>query len=111
MFKKLGLVALTSAAAVLLISSSPANENRQFLLFAKSDSAVIEQAFIQFIAKYGRAYASKYELPERYKVFKKNYDMIMAHNSRSDVTFKMGLNQFSDRFDHEMPQSSVQVDE
>lgn len=110
MFKKLGLVGLASAAAVLLISTSPAlKEGKSF--FAKSENAEVEQAFIQFIAKYGRSYASKHELPERFKIFQKNYETIMAHNTRSDVSFKMGVNQFADRFEHEMPQSSVQVDE
>ena len=34
-----------------------------------SSNPEIEQAFIQFIAKYGKSYASKDELPLRYEQF------------------------------------------
>ena len=43
-------------------------------------------------------------MPERYAVFKRNYAMIQAHNSRGEeVTFKMAVNQFADRYESELP--------
>ena len=35
-----------------------------------------EHAFIQFIAKYGKSYAAKSELPKRFEAFQKNYEMV-----------------------------------
>ena len=52
-------------------------------------------AFISFVGTYGRSYASKQHLDERYGIFKENLTKIEKHNS-SDAPFRMAVNQFSD---------------
>ena len=52
-------------------------------------------AFMQFLAKYGKTYASKSDMGSRLKIFLANFDKIKAHNSQEDA-YKMGVNQFSD---------------
>ena len=52
-------------------------------------------AFISFVGTYGRSYARKQHLGERYGIFKENLTKIEKHNS-SDALFRMAVNQFSD---------------
>ncbi len=108
MFKKLALVAVASALAAFLLISTPTKQGTQLFTGGEQE---IEKAFIQFIAKYGRSYASKAEVPQRYEVFKATYKMIEEHNAREDVSFKMGVNQFADRLPKELPQSGIKVDD
>jgi hypothetical protein len=51
--------------------------------------------YISFLANYGRSYANKQHLDERYEIFKENLAKIEKHNS-SDPPFLMAVNQFSD---------------
>ncbi len=53
-------------------------------------------AFAQFIAQYGRSYASKDTVEERFNIFSLNYDKIKSHNTNATKTFEMGLNEFAD---------------
>jgi len=55
-----------------------------------------QAAFAQYIAEYGRSYASKDTVEERFNIFSANFDKIMAHNSNENRTFSMGLNEFAD---------------
>lgn len=59
-------------------------------------------AFAEFIAQYGRSYASKDTAEERFEIFSVNYDKIMAHNSNEDKTYEMGFNSFSDMTNEEL---------
>ena len=45
----------------------------------------VEQAFIQYIAKYGKSYSSKEETLKRFEAFSENFKMIQAHNEKSDA--------------------------
>ena len=49
-------------------------------------------AFTEFLAIYGRSYASKSEINDRFGVFSANFDEIKAHNSRPESGFEMGIN-------------------
>ena len=55
-----------------------------------------QQAFVQFIAKYGKTYASKTDMGTRFEIFSENYDVIKQHNSQENEAYKMGVNQFTD---------------
>lgn len=52
-------------------------------------------AFMQFLAQYGKTYATKSDMTSRFSIFSENYDRMTAHNSASDK-FKMGVNHFFD---------------
>lgn len=54
-----------------------------------------EAAFINFLARYGKTYASKGDMAGRFEVFSQNYDAVQAHNSAGE-RYQMGINQFSD---------------
>lgn len=100
-FRKLVIVG-TVATACLVASAffSTSSVSSGTSLFTGKDSEV-EQAFVQFIAKYGRSYASKSEIPKRFKVFAKNYAMVKAHNSKPDALYTMEMNRFSDMTDED----------
>jgi C1A family cysteine protease len=52
------------------------------------------QAFMHFLARYGKTYSSKGELVKRFGIFVKNIEAVAVHNKGSG--FKKGVNQFSD---------------
>lgn len=55
---------------------------------------------MQFLATYGRSYASKEDVTHRFNTFSANYDRIMEHNANYDH-FEMAINQFTDLTDEE----------
>ena len=63
-----------------------------------------QAAFAQFIAEYGRSYASKETAEQRFKIFSQNYDKIMTHNADPSKTYEMGLNDFADMTVDELKQ-------
>ena len=71
--------------------------------FLDSSDPEIQQALIQFIARHGKSYASKDELPLRYELFSKMYNMVKTHNAlENNTSFKMEINAFADRASYEM---------
>ncbi len=58
--------------------------------------------FMQFLARYGRSYASKSDFDIRYEIFASNLAAIEEHNSNTGMTFTKGINQFTDLSDHEL---------
>lgn len=51
---------------------------------------------MQFLALYGKTYATKHDLSSRFQVFAENYEAMKKHNERADADFKMGINKFFD---------------
>jgi hypothetical protein len=56
----------------------------------------IEEAFVQYIARYGKTYASKEEVTKRFDNFAKSYKIVQKHNQGTERSFEMELNQFAD---------------
>jgi hypothetical protein len=58
--------------------------------------------FISFIVKHGRNYESKDHHTNRFNIFRENYLRMVEHNKKgSEVSFKMGVNRFSDMTEEE----------
>lgn len=57
--------------------------------------------FSSFTKKFGKSYATTEESQFRLDVFKANLKKMNAHNARRDVSWKMGINKFSDMTDAE----------
>lgn len=53
------------------------------------------QKFIEFVAKFGKSYASIDHHEERFHIFDENLRLINEHNKKN-LGFRMGVNQFSD---------------
>lgn len=72
-FLIVGTVALTAAviASLCLYQNSGATSSINFNM---ADASEKEQAFMHFIAKYGKTYASRSDINTRFQVFSQNYD-------------------------------------
>jgi hypothetical protein len=57
---------------------------------------------MQFLARFGRSYASKSDFDVRYDIFAENFTAIEEHNSNPAVTFVKGVNQFTDMSEQEL---------
>ena len=67
----------------------------------ESNESEIENAFIQFISKYQKTYSSKTHTSQKYRIFKDNYIRIKQHNERNSVSYRLGINQFTDMTEDE----------
>lgn len=57
---------------------------------------ILSQEFLAFEKQFNRTYSSNDERLNRNEIFKANLDQIKQHNSQDDVSYTMGINQFSD---------------
>ena len=53
-------------------------------------------AFRHFENQFNKVYSSTKERQERFAIFAKNMAKIQSHNSKPNVSWKMGVNQYSD---------------
>jgi hypothetical protein len=67
----LAIAGTAATLAFLGMSSAPSNSN-----FLATPFTEAERAFIDFIAKHGRTYATKEEYSYRLSIFEKNYEDI-----------------------------------
>lgn len=86
------LAAIASATALLLLFTGKHYNGGISMMENKE----IEEAFVQYIAKYGKTYASKEEVTKRFDNFARSYKIIQNHNHGSERSFQMELNQFAD---------------
>ena len=82
-------LAVTGTAALFLLSNTYAPATN--FLGLPSEDQEITHAFIQFMAKHGRSYASKEHTNQKYSAFKDTYLKVQAHN-REEKGFKMAVN-------------------
>ena len=52
--------------------------------------------FTNFQERFSKKYESVQELEDRFKIFRSNFNQIVAHNLDGDQNFTMGVNQFTD---------------
>lgn len=73
-----------------------------FALFALSSGSPseVKQAFEEFIAKYGRKYATPAEEAKRFEIFENNYNFIKSENARGRP-YTLVVNEFADQSSEE----------
>jgi hypothetical protein len=71
----IAVVGSVATFAVFNLSSSPAHQT-----FLAGPSNPVEGAFVKYIAKYHKSYATKEEYNYRLDVFTQNYHEIFTHN-------------------------------
>lgn len=59
------------------------NIGKDMTLIGESASSSKQEAFMNFLAKYGRSYASKHDMTSKFTVFSENYDKIEEHNAKN----------------------------
>ena len=96
MFGIVGLVALTGFNQVVGESASQLYSKLQ-----AQDETEVMQAYISFVAEYGKVQSSHKKHGEKYEVFKSNYKRIKHYNEQPDMPFVMSVNQFADMTNEE----------
>lgn len=81
---------LVISIGVISLTGSVSQQSR-FL----SEISEKEQAYLNFIIKYGKSYASNHDYKRRFEIFSAAYDDMIYHNSKKTL-FKKGINRFSD---------------
>ena len=97
------LASLSVAAALLVLSTSTRNP---VTFFEHADSEK-QLAFMQFLARYGKTYATKSDVNSRFDVFSRNYDLIKSHNEQN-THFQMEVNKFTDMTPEEFEKHYLQ---
>ena len=70
-----------AVAAIAVFQLSTVTIGSQSQLFASDlHSKDIEEAFIHYIAKYGKTYATKEEVTKRYNNFARSFKLVQEHN-------------------------------
>lgn len=89
-----GTIALTAAAiGIMCLQKGSSSEEIRF--YGDSQHSEKQAAFMQFLAKYGKTYATKSDLSSRFQIFSENFDRVKEHNNQAEK-FTMGINRFSD---------------
>jgi len=60
-----------------------------------------QREFTKFVKSFNRRYTTD-EFFSRFEIFKQNLDVIELHNSQTDITSTMGINQYADMTSEEM---------
>ena len=93
-----GTAVVIVAAGLALHSQTQTNvilHQTQFLQ-VESGEEEVTQAFIQFMARYGRSYGSKGHAEVRFSNFKSTFRKVSEHNKQNGSGFKLGINRFAD---------------
>jgi len=67
-----------------------------FVTAFNQDDLKMRYKFNDFVEKYNKKYETTEEFMDRLKVFTENVKEIEAHNNRRDISWRKGINQFSD---------------
>ena len=90
----MGITSLISFFAILNYNGeSKPTESVQ--LFGPSIASEKQQAFLDFIMRFGKTYATKSDMDSRFSVFSVNFDKVADHNAQQKG-FSMEINEFSD---------------
>lgn len=101
--KKAFLVFL-SVSGVLYLTATVGTQsslNGSSLFLNKKGEEEELRAYINFMAKYQKVYATKEMSANRYSVFRNKYRQVRDHNSNKNAPFTLAINQFSDISDQE----------
>lgn len=83
------LAAIAGATALLVLFAGKQTYNGGISLMENKE---VEEAFVQYIARYGKAYASKEEVTKRFDNFIRSYRIVQMHNQGGEKSFEMELN-------------------
>ena len=86
--QSLVIVGITTLAWISGVQSSS--------LFLSEEKSLVEATFVQFIAKYAKAYPSKSEMEMRFENFKRSFNLIQDFNSQPDAPYTMIINHYAD---------------
>ena len=74
-------------------------------------SPEVEQAYIEYLAKYGKQYINRNEISANFVNFAKSYEIVKNHNANADRLYDMELDQFSDLSPEQLKNIKPEIDE
>lgn len=115
-FGKLVIVGTVAAVCGLaaIFSGSQSVSSINLLSLQTGYSPEVEQAYLEYLAKYNKQYGSRSRddiTPPRFEIFAKSYEMVKKHNAKADRLYDMELNQFSDLPSNEVSNIKPELDE
>jgi hypothetical protein len=103
------VAAVCGIAAVFSSQSTPSSVN--LVSLQTGYSAEVEQAYVEYLAKYGKQFASRNDIPTSMEKFAKNYEIVKKHNAKTDRLYDMEMNLFADRSNEEVMNLKPSFDE
>lgn len=96
-------VAIAGSVAALAVLNSGSIPTHTTFLQESGHGGIDEvtQAYLHFLGKYGRNYASKDEFNERKAIFAANYHKVMHHNMMNGNGYTLAVNKFADQTEAE----------
>ena len=92
-YTTLAVVGVAAAVACFALSQAPSSG---------MNLHTADKTFVNYMAKYGKSYATQEEFVQRKELFEKILAEISHHNSQNDQTWFMALNKFSDMTEAEV---------
>jgi hypothetical protein len=92
-YTTLAVVGIAAAVACFALSQAPSSG---------MNLHTADKTFVNYMAKYGKSYATQEEFVQRKELFEKILAEISHHNSQNDQTWFMALNKFSDMTEAEV---------
>jgi len=92
----LAVVGIAACVAVYAINSYDRKPTTMYTAMSQD-----ELQFINYVAKYGKTYATKEEYEMRLQQFQQSLIKISMHNAQNGVSYKLGLNHMADLTEEE----------
>jgi hypothetical protein len=93
-FGKLVVVGTVAAVCGLaaLFSGNQVASSVNLISLQSGYAPEVEQAYLEHLAKYGKQFASRDDVPSRFSTFAKNYELVKKHNANANRLCDMELN-------------------
>jgi hypothetical protein len=97
-FGKLVVVGTVAAVCGLaaLFSGNQAISSVNLISLQSGYAPEVEQAYVEYLAKYGKQLAMRKDYPPRFENFAKNYEIVKKNNANPNRLCEMELNEFSE---------------
>jgi len=112
-FGKLVVVGTVAAVCGLaaLFSGNQAISSVNLVSLNSGYSQEVEQAYIEHLAKYGKQFAMRNDVPNSFKNFANNYELVKKNNANPNRLCEMELNEFSDMSAADLKSIKPELDE
>lgn len=105
-----GKVAAVCGIAAIFIGSH-SDTSVSLVSLQTGYSPEVEQAYLEYLGKYGKQYADRNEITANFEIFAKSYEIVKKHNAKPDRLFDMELDQFSDLSSDQLKNIKPEFDE
>jgi len=95
------LLLLAASALVPSFAHDVVSRLEAGLVDGGRDSSLVDAAFNEWRARHGKKYSSDVEMSYRRAIWNTSLEIVRRHNSKQDVSYKLGMNIFADMTERE----------